>query len=446
MLEIKEDFMKVVRKVNSLKYILPSFVTAILGALSMAVDFYSPTAAFMILGVMALVGPLVYLVLNSELVMVLKAMEKMNRDLQENSTSKRYLDCVLESIKDSIIITDLDGNVLSVNRAARENLNIGDISGINFKRFADEDLVRAIVRCEKSIVDYEVCLRSLDGNVFPAVVTGSIVTTLNQENKVLFAVRDISQKKQIERDLEHVSMVSVSSSRMAALGEIAGGVAHEINNPIAIINAMSCQLREVVQEGRIDKPMIAEMAAAIEGSSMRIARVVKGLRSFTRDVGSEPFVVCRLSQVIDDTIVLCAAKFALHNVKLTVTHDVDPQIECRPAELSQVLLSLINNSFDAVNGTKEGWIKIHVTQGMSAIEVSVTDSGRGLSPVVEQKLFQPFFTTKPIGKGTGLGLGISKRIIESHKGQLLLDKSCKNTRFVIRLPQLKSSIGLKVAA
>lgn len=107
----------------------------------------------------------------------------------------------------------------------------------------------------------------------------------------------------------------------------------------------------------------------------------------------------------------------------------------RYVQLCQVLLNLINNSHDAIEGREEKWIEVEVVALENDVRIMVTDSGPGISAAVKDKIFDPFFTTKPVGKGTGMGLSISHGIIHNHDGELYVDSSCAHTRFVIRLPR-----------
>jgi C4-dicarboxylate-specific signal transduction histidine kinase len=117
----------------------------------------------------------------------------------------------------------------------------------------------------------------------------------------------------------------------------------------------------------------------------------------------------------------------------------DIKIHCQEVPISQVLINLIGNSCDAIQGQKDKWIKISAEIKDENVFLSVTDSGNGIPALLQEKIFQPFFTTKAIGQGTGLGLSISKGIINSQNGNLTLDTQCKNTKFVIQLPKSKAA-------
>jgi signal transduction histidine kinase len=111
------------------------------------------------------------------------------------------------------------------------------------------------------------------------------------------------------------------------------------------------------------------------------------------------------------------------------------RIDCRPTEISQVLLNLLNNAVDAVQPLAEKWVELQVRSAGKDVEISVMDSGKGIPEKIRDKVGQPFFTTKVVGHGTGLGLSISRGIVEAHGGHLNLDTQCEHTRFVVTLPK-----------
>lgn len=227
----------------------------------------------------------------------------------------------------------------------------------------------------------------------------------------------------------------INSSKMAALGEMAGGMAHEINSPLATIVSLAGQLRESLGEAPLDLEAIDDIGETIERTVKRIAKIVSGLRSMSRDDSGDPFVLTPVRSLIEETLVLCRERFAHQGIRLAVDEvALDVTIPCRPTQISQVLLNLLNNALDAVSALAEKWVTLSVTSLSEAVEISVTDSGNGIPEEVREKLFQPFYTTKEVGKGTGIGLSISRGLVEAHRGRLALDPLAPNTRFLIRLP------------
>lgn len=228
----------------------------------------------------------------------------------------------------------------------------------------------------------------------------------------------------------------VNSSKMAALGEMAGGMAHEINTPLATIASLSGQLREFLGDTPLDLEAIDDMVVTIERTTKRIAKIVSGLRSMSRDDSRDPFILTPVKALVEETLVLCRERFAHRGIQLSID-DVpdDVRIPCRSTQIAQVLLNLLNNAHDAVSGLAEKWVTLSVKDLPDAVELAVTDSGHGIPAALGEKLFQPFFTTKEVGKGTGIGLSISRGLVEAHRGQLTIDPASPNTRFVVHLPK-----------
>ncbi len=234
----------------------------------------------------------------------------------------------------------------------------------------------------------------------------------------------------------------VQSSKMRALAEMAAGISHEVNNPLAIIQIFSEQIRDQIQDGNLDTHSIMNGLTKITASTTRIAKIITGLRSFSRDSASDIPKKVSVESLIESTLLLCAARFQNHNISLSVVGNLDQlTLDCRPPEIEQVLIHLLLNAFDALalaaskSSTFEKWIKIEVASIEDEIQISVVDNGYGIPDSIKEKIFQPFFTTKEVGQGTGLGLSISKGLIESHSGSITLDTSSENTSFNIRLPK-----------
>lgn len=249
-------------------------------------------------------------------------------------------------------------------------------------------------------------------------------------------VSDISEIKKLETQRREMEAKLITSSRMSLLGEMAGGIAHEINNPLTIIKGKVSQLkRHVLQNGQIDSEAFNGLGI-IENTVDRISKIIKGLRAFSRNAEDDPMLDTKVSLILDDTLTLCQERFKNNNVSLQILTDEDFSFPCRPTQMSQVLMNLLDNSLYALQALPEKWVQISTKVSETQFTISVVDSGEGLPEKIIDKLMQPFFTTKEVGVGTGLGLSISKGIIESHGGTLKYDRSSTNTRFVIELPRL----------
>ncbi|MES2768754.1 MAG: response regulator [Bdellovibrionota bacterium] len=265
------------------------------------------------------------------------------------------------------------------------------------------------------------------------------LTAIEKELVEFNASLDEKVKQKTQQLLETEGKL-ITSAKMSALGEMAGGIAHEINTPLGTIGLLAGQVDGLVLEDPIDVVSISNMLNIIKETVTRIGLIIHSLRTFSRDGSVDDFDSVPVKKIIDSTLMLCNEKLKQNGIEFQMEEiPQDLKIECQQVPISQVLINLINNACDAIELQKEKWIRLSIEDKGDTIALSITDSGNGISKEIAEKIFQPFFTTKEIGKGTGLGLSISKGIINSHKGNLAIDPDCKNTRFILQLPKLRPS-------
>lgn len=245
------------------------------------------------------------------------------------------------------------------------------------------------------------------------------------------------QLESLTRERERQRQNLVSTSKLSSLGEMAGGIAHEINNPLAILSARLEQVTRLLGKETLDRTKCLENLKKCEETVGRIAHIVKGLRLFSRNAENDPKILTSLKAIVEDSLSLCLEKFRLGNFEVELSLEPDSLICCRPTQISQVLINLLNNSYDACKDLEKRWVRIEqsVEDDLNWVKLIVTDSGGGIPESVRDKIMNPFFTTKEVGKGTGLGLSVSQGIVREHGGELEIDASCPNTRFVVRLPR-----------
>lgn len=227
--------------------------------------------------------------------------------------------------------------------------------------------------------------------------------------------------------------IITQTSKMSALGEMAGGIAHEINTPLAAM-ILNAELIEM-QNSDLENPSaeITEHSQQIIDIGARIGKIIMGLKGFSRDAKDDKKEQFTIRELIYMTTDLCKEKFKNHGVKIVIEENLlEDRIYGQIVQLSQTLLNLLNNSYDAVQGLDQKWVQLKVVQNEKHIELRVTDSGTALPSHLVDKIFNPFFTTKDIGKGTGLGLSISKNIMKQHNGDLIYDQSSPHTCFIIQ--------------
>ncbi len=237
-----------------------------------------------------------------------------------------------------------------------------------------------------------------------------------------------------QEELEVQRHQAIQASKLSSLGEMAGGVAHEINNPLTIISALATRTKKNLKDSTVSIEKSEENLDKIINTVDRIAKIIRGLRAFSRDSNGDAFSKKSVQELIDMALELCGERYKENGIQLRVEWDSKAEVECREVQIVQVLVNLLNNSLDAISSLKEKWIKISTKETDKLVFIYVSDSGKGISEEVSEKMMMPFFTTKEVGKGTGLGLSISKGIIEAHHGKFYYQQDEEgHTCFVLEL-------------
>lgn len=241
---------------------------------------------------------------------------------------------------------------------------------------------------------------------------------------------------QARKEIREKEAVALYSLKLASVGQMAAGVAHEVNNPLAIIQGSASIIAGLVQEENLDRSNLKLFSERIVATSDRIARIVKSLRSLTRGGEQDPFAPLSVKNLISSCQEISGHKLKGHDVTLMVPEKKDMTVLGREVQLGQVLLNLIANSIDAVKELPERWVKIDYGHEDGELWVEVVDSGKGIAGEIADKMMEPFFTTKK-EEGTGLGLPISSKIMEEHGGKLFYDAEKVNTTFRMKFPTPK---------
>jgi two-component system NtrC family sensor kinase len=221
------------------------------------------------------------------------------------------------------------------------------------------------------------------------------------------------------------------SERLAIVGQLAAGVAHELNNPLQGIVTYSLLMLEDMPDGDPNREMLQTIVTQAE----RCTKIVRGLLDFSRQKKSykKP---CDVTLVVDECLSLVEHQALFHNIAIERSFAEDlPDVVMDPAQIEQVLMNLIMNAAEAMEG--EGLLRITVThlRPQDMVAISVQDTGPGIPPGDLQKVFVPFFTTKEAGQGVGLGLAISYGIVEEHGGTITVESEVGlGTTFTVRLP------------
>lgn len=221
-------------------------------------------------------------------------------------------------------------------------------------------------------------------------------------------------------------------SRLASLGKMAGGIAHEINTPLA---------SALLQIGLLKRKKLGEHTSDVQGLVSKvelilnqISSIIKSMRAIYRDSSLETTDVKEIRPLIDEALLFCQDKLVSNKVEVDfskVPHGLSAAV--KPTQISQIVVNLISNAIDATKECDQKWIRIVAVEDAGAIKMTIADSGKGIPKLLADKIFDPYFTTKEVGQGTGLGLSLSKTMIEGMGGELRLDTDSANTTFCIKL-------------
>ena len=343
--------------------------------------------------------------------------------LGATASAERNLRMLMEAVPDAITVVDRDGHVLDENNTGRvlvdSALGVSPGGGADCRRVvfnwldgsglrvARENLAAAF---EGELRRFEVPFRRTDGTDGTGQVLLAPVRESGRIPKVLALIRDITDQRRAQTQLQQ-------AEKLAAMGQLVSGVAHEINNPAAIISgfAQTLLLDQLQPDQRETVQMIYDEAT-------RIGRITSNLLAFAR-AGSKERALVDLNETVRRTYAL--RSYHLTTLNITVKLELDdenPRAWANSSEMQQMLLNLLINAEQALThipADAQRAITIRtVTAGEERVRLEVADTGPGIPPEIQEKIFDPFFTTKPEGSGTGLGLSICYGIVHDHGGRI----------------------------
>lgn len=228
-------------------------------------------------------------------------------------------------------------------------------------------------------------------------------------------------------------------AKMLSLGEMASGIAHEINNPLMIITGKLHLLDEYIKENKnnLDALFIASELKKVDATKDRIKEIIYNLRQFAKNSENEAYQPFSVLTLLNETLLLCKEKIKNRNIEIKISSDAEiskVKINCKPNLIRQAFLNLLLNAYDALENASTKNIEIHFSLRPDILKIIFSDTGKGIPIENQDKIMEPFFTTKEVGKGIGLGLSSTKGIVEEHKGKFYLDKSQQKTCFVMEFP------------
>ncbi len=341
---------------------------------------------------------------------------------------------LVESASDAIVTLDANGRFTTVNHAAEiiSGYRREELVGQWFApMLPDDDLPKALGHFQQALAGetglFDSQFYRKDGEVRTISITYS---TPQKDEEVLCLIRDVTDQKMLQEQL-------IQSEKMSAIGQLVSGVAHELNNPLAGISAFA-QLLLAEKKFPPDQRTAAE---TIYSEARRASRIVQNLLTFARQHKAEK-VPTTINQVLDDTLELRGYELRVRGID--VRREYDETLEDTMADahqLQQVFLNLITNAEQAME-QRDGHhhrLTVRTRRSGEAIRIEIEDTGGGIPPNLIERIFNPFFTTKPTGSGTGLGLSISLGIVREHEGRIWAENvASTGARFIVELPIMRT--------
>jgi PAS domain S-box-containing protein len=372
---------------------------------------------------------------------------KLNFGLPDPTLPEHVFRSVVETAADAILLVDGSGRIVIVNGQAErlfgyprdeligQEIEILIPARLRTNHRLDRTAYAATPQPRPMGARLDLSALRKDGSELPVEI-GLAPMTIGEEKFVSAVIRDVSDRRSLEAELQANRMRMIASARLSAIGTMASEVAHEINNPLAVIHAVASDLAESAERGETSPRDVVDDARRIRQYAERISKIVSSLRRLAREGEHDPLRETPVVEIVAYALDLCKQLFRQHSVELAVT-PVDPRmtVVCREVQIAQIVVNLLQNAFDAaLEQPDPRWVRLAVDTREDRLVVSVTDSGRGLPAEIKTRIMEPFFTTKPVGKGTGLGLSLAKQIAEEHGGTIEVGERDGHTCFSLCLP------------
>jgi PAS domain S-box-containing protein len=384
-------------------------------------------------------------------------MKRYARDLE---IANAYTENIMKSLLDTLIVIDPQGAIRSVNKATLDLLEYpeDELLGQPAGKILDDESPLVGPGFEKvvqegTIRDDETIYRTKSGEEIPILFSSSAMTDTDGNLVGIVGVgRDMRESRLVKelekanRELKEATMQLVQSEKLSALGELTAGVAHELNQPLNGIKIICQSLLRDIEKNRLEEEDVGNDLTDIVNQVNKMAEIIDHMRIYARHTEGEPNQMVDVNSVIEGPFKLLDQQLKTHNIEVVRELAVDlPKVHGDPIRLEQVLMNLITNARYALDGCGKENKRIEIrtykannhgsATENSTVAVEVKDNGGGIPDHLREKIFQPFFTTKDPGQGTGLGLSVSSKIIEEHKGRIEVESEVgRGTTFRVILP------------
>jgi PAS domain S-box-containing protein len=367
-------------------------------------------------------------------------LDELNLDIAQ---SKTLLQKTLDQMPGPIYSVDSQGKIIFVNQKFKNNFkHLSDnLIGLKMEQIFPREVSELMDESNNFVINNHEHVNLEETQVINGkeVIFDTYKFPLLDSLGVAYAMTgvsiDITERKNAENELEAQRKIAQHSSKLASIGELTAGVGHEINNPLAIVMGKINAIEKMLKGKPANVDGALEELSKMNHASKRIKDIVQGLRTFAR---ADNLEVTRidLNQLMNDTINMVREIFYKEGVLIKVKNYETPLwIQANYGKIQQVIINLISNAKDATEGNREREINIQLGRDLNNCFFSVCDNGKGIPRDLRQKIFEPFYTTKSVNKGTGIGLALIHNIVKDHKGTILLEsEENKGSIFKVQIP------------
>jgi two-component system, NtrC family, sensor kinase len=354
---------------------------------------------------------------------------------------------LIDSSVDGIIASDMKGRIVLFNSGAQSLLGYDqeDTKTLHVTKLYNEGVAYDLIKRMRSddfggkgkLLRQQMIVKHKGGHDIPVSFSGGIIYDHNQEIATFGLFTDLRALQQIEENLEQTHRMLMHSEKMAGLGRLAAGVAHEINNPMSGIMLYANLVQEELGE---DHPLRSDLQTIIHEAE-RCKVIVADLLEFSHQNTYEMELV-DLNDIIQKTLTILQHQPLFHNIVIIRQLDPElPPIYGNATRLNQVVMNIVVNAAQAMEGKGRLRITSRTRANKDINEISVEDSGPGIKDELLEKIFEPFFTTKETGEGTGLGLSVSYAIVKEHKGSIRVTSTSQaGTTFTLKFPVVMENL------
>lgn len=356
--------------------------------------------------------------------------------------SDAFLHNLIQSAVDAIIAADKTGKVILFNDAAAEisgysvdkalkKLDIRDVYPGDGAKEVMKKLRSEEYGGKGKLKGYQVDVLGNDGNIIPIRLNASIVYEGDKEVASIGFFHDLRAEKEMQKKLEKTQVQLLQAEKMASLGKLAAGVAHQLNNPLGGISLFT---KLILEEYELENKIKDDLNRILKDAK-RCSDTVKELLEFARQT-SQFMKPCDINKAITRTLFLLENQALFQNI--VTENDLNPDLPMVKADIQQLnhmFMNIILNAAQAMEGKGKLILKTFLSPDNNHVCIEITDTGPGIPEDIKSNIFEPFFTTKEEGKGTGLGLSIVYGIVENHNGTIhVTSEAGKGTSFHIELP------------